>query len=224
MAEKIIATLCGILNSGGGYLVIGVEDGTRRIVGIKTDKSMDCFLLMLDTIYHSNLIKKQNGGTILIDTIKSAVVSAANNKELLVVTATAEPNERYVVKDGSLWYRLAASNFKQTAMPTVYTEKELETIITQRLATQATILHQQFDIEKRTLNEKFQCEHNKIKSKFASLENDFENVVRAAKKTEHNFNELRELIYNDILVQKQVVEKSLTKKNRGLLSFLCCCL
>jgi len=222
MSEKIIATICGILNSGGGYLVIGVEDGTRRIVGIKTDKSMDNFLLMLDSIYHHNHIKKKDGTPININTIKPAIVQAANDKELLVVTITAEENERYTVKDGSVWYRLAASNFKQTAMPTLYSEKEMDTIIAQRLATQATILHQQFDIEKRVINQKFQSEREKIKMKFTSLESDFERVISHAKQTEHNFNELREMIYSDILLQKQQTEKELKNKNKWY-SFICSC-
>ena len=89
----------------GGYLVIGVEDDTRRIVGIKTDKSMDNFLLMLDTIYHHHHLKKLDGTPIPLGTIKSGIVQASNDKELLVVTAVSEPGEKYTVKDGSIWYR-----------------------------------------------------------------------------------------------------------------------
>ncbi len=224
MAEKIIATICGILNSGGGYLVIGVEDETRRIVGIKTDKSMDNFLLMLDTIYHHNHIKKLDGTPIPLDTIKSGNVQAADNKELLVVTINAESNEKYTVKDGSIWYRLAASNFKQTKLPTIYSEKELDVIIQNKLASQSTIIHQQFEIEKKHLNQKYQAERDKLKSKFKELENDFERMMRAAKQTEKNLNGFRDMIYNNIQLQKNEAEKELEleKKNNSWLSFLCC--
>ena len=112
ISEKIIATLCGILNSGGGYLIIGIEDTTRHIVGIKSDKCMDNFLLMLDSIYHHNHIKKKNGSPISIETITSRVVPTAEGKELLIITLKAENGETYTVKDGTIWYRLAASNFK----------------------------------------------------------------------------------------------------------------
>lgn len=224
MAEKIIATICGILNSGGGYLVIGVEDETRRIVGIKSDKSMDNFLLMLDTIYHHNHIKKLDGTPIPLGTIKSGTVQAANNKEVLVVTINAEPNEKYIIKDGSIWYRLAASNFKQTKLPTIYSEKELDVIIQNRLATQSTILHQQFEIEKKHMNQKFQSERDKLKSKFIALENDFDRMIRAAKDTDKNLNEFCEMIYTNIQLQKTEAEKELAleKKNNSWLSFLCC--
>lgn len=224
MAEKIIATLCGILNSGGGYLVIGIEDETRRIVGIKTDKSMDNFLLMLDSIYHHHHLKKLDGTPIPLGTIKSGTIQCANNKEILVVTVTAEPNEKYTVKDGSIWYRLNASNFKQTTLPSIYTEKELDVIINKKLAVQATILHQQFEIEKRQIIQKNQSERDKIKTKFKDLENDFERIVRAAKQTEHKFNDFRDMIYDNIQLQKAEAEKELAleKKNNSWFSFICC--
>lgn len=224
MSEKIIATICGILNSGGGYLVIGVEDETRRIVGIKTDKYMDNFLLMLDTIYHHNHIKKLDGTPISLDTIKPAIAQAAENKEVLVVTINAEPNQKYIVKDGSVWYRLAASNFKQTKLPTIYSEKELEVIIQNRLATQSTILHQQFEIEKKHINQKFQSERDKIRAKFSTLENDFDNILRAAKKTEQNLTEFRNMIYDNIQLQKAEAEKELQlqQKSNSWFSFICC--
>jgi predicted HTH transcriptional regulator len=222
MAEKIIATLCGILNSGGGYLVIGVEDETRRIVGIKTDKSMDNFLLMLDSIYHHQHLKKLDGTPIPLGTIRSGTVQAANNKELLVVTVTSEPGEKYTVKDGSIWYRLAASNYKQTTLPSIYSEKELDVIITKKLAAQATILHQQFEIEKKQLNQKYQSERDKLKSKFKDLENDFDRMIKAAKQTDQTFNEFRDMLFTNIQLQKQEAEKELATKNTSWFSFICC--
>lgn len=224
MSEKIIATLCGILNSGGGYLVIGVEDDTRRIVGIKTDKSMDCFLLMLDSIYHHNHLKKIDGTPVPLGTIKSGIVSAAGDKELLVVTINAEPDQKYTVKDGSIWYRLAASNFKQTTMPAIYSEKEMDVLINRKLSEQATVLHQQFEIEKKQINQRNSCERDKLKKKFRELENDFERVIRAAKKTEENLNSFREMLYTDIQLRKAEAEKEIKaeKKNSSWFSFLCC--
>ena len=224
MSGKIIATICGILNSGGGYLVIGVEDETRRIVGIKNDKSMDYFLLMLDSIYHHHHIKKMDGTPVPLGTIKSGTVQAAQDKELLVVTITAERGEKYSVKDGTVWYRLAASNYKQTTLPTIYTEKELEVIIQQRISAQTRIIRQQCEIEYKEINQKFQSEREKLISKFKSLENDFEQVIRAAKKTEHTLSEFRTMIYTNIQLQKAEAEKELAleKKNSSWLSFICC--
>lgn len=222
MAEKIIATLCGLLNSGGGYLVIGVEDETRRIVGIKTDKSMDNFLLMLDSIYHHHHLKKLDGSPIPLGTIRSGTVQAANNKELLVVTATSEPGEKYTVKDGTVWYRLAASNFKQTVLPTIYTEKELDVIIAKKLAAHTTLLQQQFEAEKKKINQTHQSERDRLKTKFVDLQKDFDKMMGAAKQTDKTFNEFRDMLYDNIQLQKAEAEKELATKNNSWFSFICC--
>lgn len=226
MAEKIIATLCGILNSGGGYLVIGVEDETRNIIGIKTDKSMDNFLLMLDSIYHHHHLKKINGLPVPLGTIKSGVVQAADNRELLVVTINAEHGEKYTIKDGTIWYRLAASNYKQTTIPNIYSEKEVDVLVAKRLDAHSKVLQQQFDIERREMNQKYMAERNKLKKKFQELENDFEWVIRTTKKTEKDLSDFRELIYNNIEQQRELTEKTLksNKVEKGILSYLLCCL
>jgi predicted HTH transcriptional regulator len=223
MSEKIIATICGILNSGGGYLVIGVEDETRRIAGIKTDKSMDNFLLMLDSIYHHHHLKKLDGTPVPLGTIKSGTVAAANGKEVLVVTINSESGEKYTVKDGSIWYRLAASNFKQTTLPAIYTEKELDVLINKKLCAQATILHQQFELEKKQINQKHQSDCDKLKTKFRQLENDFERIIMAAKHSEKNLSEFREMIYQNIQLQKAAAEYEMhTEKKNSWFSFICC--
>lgn len=223
MAEKIIATLCGLLNSGGGYLVIGVEDSTRLIVGIRTDKSMDNFLLMLDSIYHHHHLKKVDGTPVPLGTIRSGVVQAANNKELLVVTATPEPGEKYTVKDGSIWYRLAASNFKQTTLPTIYTEKEVDVIISKRIADHTSLLQKKFEVEKKQMFQKSQSDRDKLKQKFMELENDYDKMMRAAKQTDQTFNEFRDMLFNNIQLQKMEAEKELAaSKNTSWFSFICC--
>lgn len=222
MSEKIIATLCAILNSGGGYLIIGIEDTTRRIVGIKSDKCMDNFLLMLDSIYHHNHIKKKSGIPIPIGTITSRVARAAEDKEILIVTLIPEQNEIYTVKDGTVWYRLAASNFKQTTLPTIYTEKEFEIVLRQKLAAQANVLYQQFDIEKKAINQRYKREQEKLRIKFKDLEGDFRRMIGAAKEAEQAFNEFREIIHRNILTEKSEVEKAIDGNKKSWFACLCC--
>jgi predicted HTH transcriptional regulator len=205
--DKIIATLCALLNSGGGYLVVGVEDGTRAIVGFKVDKIMDFFQLAIDNIYHIGLIKNLNGLPLSVDTIKTAIVPAAHNKEIYVITATPDAGAKYILKDGSMWYRLAASNYKQTAIQNVYTEQELKTIVAHRLADQK-ISHQ--------------LEYEKLKSKFKALEAEFETFVAAAKQTEKTMHEFRELMYAGIKQQKDAVESQLEKKRACWFDLICC--
>lgn len=225
MAEKIYATICGILNSGGGYLVIGVEDETRRIVGIKTDKSMDYFLLSLDNIYHHGNIRLQDGNPLPVGTIRSGTVAAADGKEVLVVTCTPRDGDKYTIRDGSVYYRLAASNFKQTAMTTVYSQTEMDTILRQQLEKQKKLLQSQYIEEQRQREGRFQSDNDKLKAKFRSLENDFECLVRGAKQTEQRFNEFRDMLFTNIQLQKEEAEKELSFKSTSWFSYLFgCCL
>jgi hypothetical protein len=226
MTDKIYATICGILNSGGGYLVIGVEDETRYIVGIKTNKSMDYLLLALDCIYHHGQIKLENGSSLPLDAIKSSIVKAAGGKEVLVITCVSQMGEKYTIKDGTIYYRLAASNYKQTTLPSSYSQKDLDAIIKDKLAKQAHIMRQQFELESRQSNQIFQYERNKLILKFKSLEEDFERVVKTTKQTEKEFNEFRNMLFTNIQLQKAEVEQQLRNEtNTSWFTYLFgCCL
>ena len=185
--EKMIATLCGLLNSGGGHLVIGVADDTREIIGVKTDKVMDKFLLMIDNIYHLHHLKKVDGTTVPLGTIKTETITAANNKKVVVVSANPEPGEKYTVKDGTIWYRLAASNYKQTTLPTVYSEEEINAIVDEKLAAQKLQLEKKFEADTAHLSRlahKYQSDHDLIKNRFKALEGDLRQIVQATLKTE----------------------------------------
>jgi hypothetical protein len=214
MVDKIYATICGILNSGGGYLVIGVEDETRLIRGIKTDKSMDHFLITLDNIYHHGHIRVGDGAVIPLGTVTSGIVGAAEDKELLVVTCKPETGEVYTVKDGTVWWRLAASNFKRTSLPVFYSEKDLEDRINERM---------------RILNSKIghlQYEREDLKKRFKSLETDFDRLMRGARATEEKFVEFRDMLFTNIQLQAAEAEKEIAASSRPIswLSYLfgCC--
>jgi hypothetical protein len=105
------------------------------------------FYLCLTPFIITITSRKIDGTPVPLGTVKSGTVQAANDKEVMVITITAEKGEKYSVKDGTVWYRLAASNYKQTTLPTIYTEKELEVIVQKRIATQTRIIRQQCEIE-----------------------------------------------------------------------------
>ena len=208
--EKIMETVCAFLNGDGGHIVFGVEDETRAIIGIKVDKSMDTFQLMLDNnIYHEGRIKNQNGNPIHLGAVKSETTQAANSNKVFVITVTPEIGETYCLRDGTIWRRLSASNYKQTIAQKLYTEQELEVILARRLADQ-----------KGALRLKHQSEYDKLKSKFQDLEGDFTKVVSASKSTEQHLNEFRDLLHASIQRQKEAVETELVLKNKC--RFFCC--
>lgn len=178
--EKILATLCGLLNSGGGHLVVGVEDGTLRILGVKTDKTMDKFLLQVDNVYQQALIKKADGSALPVGAVKGETLAVSADKTLVVITVSAEPGEKYMLKDGTVWYRLSSSNYKQTAMPETNLEEELESLVQEKLASQEALLRAQFDSErlqmKQNLTQEFEKERLQMKQ---TLTQEFEKERRA---------------------------------------------
>lgn len=222
MPEKYIATVCGILNAGGGYIVIGVEDETRRIVGIEPDKKMDKFILMIDNIYHHENIRKNDGQALSIGTIKSGTVETANNKLVCVVTITPEPNTIYSVRDGIIWHRLGASNFKQTGLINGYTKQEHDMILEKRLKHQEILLTKKFNIELQAVVRRYQSENDKLKSKFTNLEKDFKAILGSSKEFEESMNQFRDSLYKTILEQKAEAEQTLEANNKSWWQRICC--
>jgi predicted HTH transcriptional regulator len=113
--EKIHATVCGFLNNKGGYLVFGVTDA-GQIRGLRgAPKDIDAQLLRLDNMYHLKMITLENGDPMSPGTIQTAVVTASScgvEKRIIVVTARPEEGKRYKLRDGTMWYRLSASNYR----------------------------------------------------------------------------------------------------------------
>lgn len=123
---KVRETIYGLLNNGGGYVVVGVRDIDRYILGIDIDKNTDVFQLRVDDIYHQELITKKDCLPIDIGSITSDIMSAGDNKKVLVITVKPEPNTTYMMKDGTQWYRLNASNYRLTTDSELFTEEQVE--------------------------------------------------------------------------------------------------
>jgi septal ring factor EnvC (AmiA/AmiB activator) len=98
----------------------------------------------------------------------------------------------------------------------------MEVIVQKRVSAQTRIIRQQCEIEYKEINQKYQSEREKLLSKFKSLENDFECVINAAKKTEYTLNGFRSMIYDNILLQKYHAEKEIGAEQPSWLSYICC--
>lgn len=218
--QKIYATICAILNGGGGHIIFGVEDGSRRIVGVTCDKSLDIFVLNIDNIYHTRMINYRDKTPIPIHAVKTEMVRAAGDKKLLVITLTAEKGEVYSFKDGSIWHRLNASNFKQTSLNRLYTKQEMNDILNDRLENERKAM-------KKSLYSEWASEKCVLVDRFRKLEGEFKEVLGSAKKTEEAVGELREMVFQVILQQKAAAEKEMATKAAaggatGWRAWLCC--
>ncbi len=114
--NKYVETICGFLNTGGGYLIFGIADNLDT-VGINIgQKRLDKFILKIDEIIRSNKIIGSNNETKefvkLSNTniITKLITNKANNK-FLIIQIIPEPNIKYQLADGKIYYRLGASNY-----------------------------------------------------------------------------------------------------------------
>jgi hypothetical protein len=116
---KIYATLCGFLNGVGGYIVLGIEDTQRTICGLDCPtKEIDALIVRLDNVYHDKTIVEESGNSLSVGTITTRVLEVCSNdpttpsKKLVLITAIPVSGTRYKCKDGTMWFRLSASNYR----------------------------------------------------------------------------------------------------------------
>jgi hypothetical protein len=121
--EKWGTIICGLLNSGGGWFIIGIEDKEHLVKGIQaTRKIVDQFQLWVDSLYRSLIL---TDGTALDPQNTHLKVftwtvqqqeqpSTAEHKMLLALKCIPtirkkNPDMRYQSIGGQIYYRLNAS-------------------------------------------------------------------------------------------------------------------
>lgn len=108
--EKIIETICGFLNTEGGYIIIGIED-TGKLIGIKSkNKDIDKFKLSLDNNISNNTIIYQNDEIILEKYLSIDDIINKEKKRFILIKIFPEKDKSYKLMNGTIIYRLNASN------------------------------------------------------------------------------------------------------------------
>ena len=110
--EKIIETICAFLNTGGGYIIIGIND-REKLVGIKSNsKSIDTFKLLIDNHIANNTIIYQNDEVIPNKYLSIVDIVNINKKKFILIKIIPQKNENYKLMNGDIIHRLNASNRK----------------------------------------------------------------------------------------------------------------
>lgn len=210
--EKFYPTICGILNAGGGYMVIGVHDGDREIVGIKTTgKDYDRFVLAIDDIYHTTRIKTTDApeDPLPLDSVTTSVVPAAGGVQLLVVTIKPVEGKRYTT-GGAIWHRLGASTYRERSPHEVFTQADVDAAIGRAR-----------DAIAQEFQRHMQSERGKHGAQMIALKADYAELLGAAKtqaeelqKVHREVAAVRELLYRDILERKAAAEVELAERRR----------
>lgn len=118
-SNKYKETICAFLNSNkGGYLIFGIKNNLD-IIGLRiNDNTIDEFICIIDQIISNGLIMcwnildhERKITKIAVNTIKTKVVINSRNKKFLIISVSPDVNTKYQLRDGSIFYRLNASNY-----------------------------------------------------------------------------------------------------------------
>jgi predicted HTH transcriptional regulator len=204
--EKLVSTICALLNHKGGYIVIGVRDVDRCILGLPkaaNEKKVDGFLLICDNIFHQNLIIEEDGTPLNVENVRIRRVTSGGRR-LIILEVDPKPNTKYQSSDGSRWIRVSASNYR---------------VSTARLLREPDVARQLY------------AQQRKIQEEYKDLLDGFsEDLRRGMEKMEQLEADLKwtqKMLFEKILADKAAAEECVAKEtqSRGFLlnclRFLC---
>jgi hypothetical protein len=128
---KYKETLNAFLNSSGGYLIMGIlDDGTIMGVDGLTEGILDKFNLWVDSCFNSFVYKDGSplDPTQVFLKIHIFPVASASSNIIIVEAINKGPPLNIMNRDGTILYRLNASNYKITAEP-VYRKRDVRGMI-----------------------------------------------------------------------------------------------
>jgi predicted HTH transcriptional regulator len=114
--DKYIETICGFLNTNGGYLIFGIKDNLET-VGLKNkNKEIDTFVLKIDSIIHEKKIvgfNIEDKEPYFLNTtnIKTKIIQNKQGKKFIQTKVIPKKNIKFQVDNGMIFYRLGASNY-----------------------------------------------------------------------------------------------------------------
>ncbi len=215
---KLAETICAFLNTDGGYLIVGVRDSDRALLGVPINKTLDEFMLRVDNIYHSNHIVHEDGTTISPGTV-TAMTVPVGNKHLCVVKVCPEPDQKYRLNSGEIYYRLSASNFRLLATTDTITLRVSE--YTNHVFNKTREIKDDYqklvkytvEVEKKYCN--LQQSKEQMSDDYKELMKKYENVSNGnlfLKKMLENEKKSTQMLFDLILQQKKEKEEELYGK------------
>ena len=195
--NKCISTICALLNSKGGYIVFGVEDKERRIIGINLNPiELDEHLRWFDNLYHSKRITDSKGNKLKPGTIETRLINVTPEIYILVLTIRPNPGETYKCQDGTAWHRLSASDY---CFQEGSSEKEM------------IIMQEKLNLEKTRL--KYALNDINL------IRTDMHRVISLAKHVDEQLINFTKVVTDDILMRK-IIEEQKQSNKKNLCSYL----
>ncbi len=107
--QKLDTTLCGFLNTAGGYYITGISD-SGRIIGVSRSM-VDVILQKIDNmIRNGKILNTTTGNAAGIKEISTTVITLGRELYIVVIRAETTNTEHVFQTESGIWYRLNASN------------------------------------------------------------------------------------------------------------------
>jgi predicted HTH transcriptional regulator len=218
MLNKIPATICAMLNSDGGYIVVGVEDDNLQILGLGV-KEYDRLALYVDNIYRSGAVLTEEGKTLPLNTLKVFSLTAANSKRVAVIQITPDEDKKYKLKNNEMYYRLSASNFRYTLERRMFTPGEMEAYASKRVAAFQQAADQSQTYAMR-LSEDYKALLKKTQDferKCLELSAKVDETALEAKDLKEEVQRTNDWLKSSIMKSKEIRERELEEESKGTL-------
>ncbi len=126
--KTIYQTMCAFLNSGGGHIILGIDDATHKIVGISQNrKEIDKYLLSIDNLIRNRALQTTTGEGLSQNEITTEVIPWGE-KWIILHTILPKPDTKYQFSNGEVLVRLNASNQVFRTKPALVSYSEIERI------------------------------------------------------------------------------------------------
>lgn len=197
--EKLADTLCGFLNTDGGYYLVGIADD-GKIIGINR-KRLDIAIRTVDNILRTSQITntetRESVTAAHIQCVTIPVIGHTSEKFVLAICAQAHGTDVWQLPH-AIVRRLNASNWS------IPTDRKSMRVELDSLKTRNGVLE---DNIRRCVQEL------KAHKMAVGLEID---ILKA------NSDMLLKMLYDKILSAKEEKEKELSERRSGLLAAICC--
>ncbi len=200
--KKIPETLCGFLNTDGGTMAFGIRDD-GVITGLdSSSKEIDNFLLQIDRIFNESEIRTTDLGRVHPSCVKTNVIPSYSGKYVIAIHVNPIPGKQYQLKDGTVWYRLNASNYKITGSERLYTESDIQIHIARA---------------RKNMTREFSAVIGEFRTNSRGKDSVIRSLQKSVKQYDAELENLTQLLFDKILSEKKEAEKQMA--NQGL--FFC---
>lgn len=200
--HKVLPTLCGFLNVGGGHMIFGVADDLAINGFTATTKELDSFLLFVDNIVRNGHLMKENNDPITPGQIACRVINLDEARRVVVITATSAEVTRYQLKDGIIYYRLNASNYRVTNEK-YYTDAQVSMMMRDR----ATQIHREYHELLVGMEKEIKRDYDEIEALEAELTKARSELVGVRKELAAVSDMLTRQILRDKLVKEEAIAR-----------------